>query len=205
MDKIAQKGKKPSKLRLKLRRKRKWTIHRKYTSLGGANGILGNPKSTTVEFTQDGKGRYKEFQNGTIYWFPSTGVHEVHGAILSKWTALGRETGWLGYPVSDEIQDVNDNKKHSDFQHGSIYWSEQTGPMALRAPILALWKELGGETGKLGYPISDETKGPYPKSRYLKFENGSSIYWDEERGAYEVFPLTQANRVIIRNVRRLAA
>jgi len=160
-------------------------------SLGGAEGILGSPRSSEVQFTKDGKGRFKDFQDGTIYWFPTTGVHEVHGAILTKWNALERETGWLGYPVSDEIQDAIGNRKHSDFQHGSIYWSEQTGAMALRAPILALWKDLGGETGKLGYPTSDEKPGTYPKSRYHRFQNGSSIYWDEERGAYEVFPLPE--------------
>jgi hypothetical protein len=165
--------------------RRKHNIQYKYN---GAKDLLGAPKSTQEEVTKDGQGRFKDYQNGTIYWHPSTGCHEVHGAILFKWNAMGRETSWLGYPVSDETHDANGVGRHSKFQNGAIYWSPDTGPHPLRPEILKLWQDLGGETGRLGYPITDELDGPYGGSRYQQFQNGSSIYWDRERGAYEVRP-----------------
>jgi Uncharacterized protein potentially involved in peptidoglycan biosynthesis len=176
------------KSRIERWRHRRHNIQKKYKSLNGAEGILGSAKSAQEEVTKDGQGRFKEYQNGVIYWHPSTGAHEVHGAILYKWNALGRETSWLGYPSSDEMQDANGVGRHTKFQHGSIYWFPDTGPHPLRPEIFKLWQDLGGETGRLGYPITDELDGPYGGSRYQQFQNGSYIYWDRERGAYEVLP-----------------
>ena len=81
---------------------------------------------TTDELaTPDTTGRYNHFANGgSIYWTPSTGGHEVHGAIRVKWAQLGWERGPLGYPTSDEYTIAGGRR--SDFQHGSISWNSAT-------------------------------------------------------------------------------
>ena len=54
-------------------------ILQKYKLLGAEAGFLGYP-TTDELITPDGFGRFNHFQNGSIYWTPDTGAHEVHGA-----------------------------------------------------------------------------------------------------------------------------
>src|SRR5262249_59946455 len=66
-----------------------------------------------------------------IYWTPATGAREAHGAILQRWSALGFERSYLGYPVSDESNWINPANGHpgriSFFQYGQIGWTPQEG------------------------------------------------------------------------------
>ena len=99
-------------------------IRDKYIRLGGPAGFLGYP-ITDETATPDGKGRFNRFQSGVIYWHPAIGAFEVHGAIRDKWAALGWETSFLGYPVSDEHD--SGGGRQSDFQFGSIFWTAGSG------------------------------------------------------------------------------
>lgn len=95
----------------------------KYDALGGCTSLLGAP-ITEERGTPDGVGRYTVFENGSVYWTPSLGAHEVHGRIRDAWAAAGWEAGALGYPISDEVADGDGRR--SDFEHGSIHWSAAT-------------------------------------------------------------------------------
>jgi hypothetical protein len=114
-------------------------ISRKYAELGGAGGVLG---STVASVTPcpDGKGFFRNFQHGVIYWHPALGAHEVHGAILDKWTALGRERSFLGYPMSDQRQGRDPARAghYSHFQRGSIYWHPRAGVQIATLPASAV-------------------------------------------------------------------
>ena len=88
--------------------------------------------------TPDSVGRFNHFRtffadnttaDASIYWTPSTGAHEVHGAIRTNWAQIGWETSYLGYPVSDE-HDANGGRQ-SDFQNGSIFWTAANGTQLL--------------------------------------------------------------------------
>jgi len=63
---------------------------------------LGSP-SSDIEPTIDSKGYYQKFYNGYIFWHPQFGANEVHGGISDKWGQLDRESGALGYPISDNM------------------------------------------------------------------------------------------------------
>lgn len=71
-------------------------IGTKYASLGGCDSFLGKPTTTELT-TPDGIGRYTHFQNGSIYWTPTTGELDF---------LFGRV---------------------SQFQRGFIYYSPATG------------------------------------------------------------------------------
>jgi LGFP repeat len=73
-------------------------IERKYSDLGGEGGFLGK---LTMDLGQcpDGAGYYIHYGGGSIYWSPSTGAHEIHGAIREKWKSMGWERSLLGYPM----------------------------------------------------------------------------------------------------------
>jgi hypothetical protein len=111
-------------------------IRDKYSRFGSSEGGLGYPVSDETG-TPDGKGRFNHFEQGSIYWHPSTGAFEVHGAIRDRWATLGWERSWLGYPTSDEL-DLGDGQggRVSAFQNGSIYWWPDTGARDINNIVL---------------------------------------------------------------------
>ncbi len=78
----------------------------RWHALGGVRSALGYP-SSDEQVLGDGPGRWSAFSGGRIYWSPGTGAHEVRGAILERYRALGGTRGQLGYPVSDELTTPN--------------------------------------------------------------------------------------------------
>jgi uncharacterized protein with LGFP repeats len=101
-------------------------IRQKWASLGWEKSFLGYPK-TDETATPDTIGRYNHFQNGSIYWHPNTGAHEVHGAIRSMWAMNGWEKR-IGYPKTDETPiNSRDNGRYNNFQKGSIGWTPDMG------------------------------------------------------------------------------
>jgi hypothetical protein len=51
----------------------------------------------------DGVGCYRTYERGSIHHHPDTGTWETHGGIRDCWKRLGGESGFLGYPVTDEL------------------------------------------------------------------------------------------------------
>jgi uncharacterized protein with LGFP repeats len=106
-------------------------IHEKWAALGWETSFLGYPTSDEEMDSHGGIGRVSRFQGGAIYWTPETDAHEVHGAILQRWTDLGAEQSYLGYPVTDEGSWIdagrNEEVRISKFQHGEIDWTAKAG------------------------------------------------------------------------------
>lgn len=154
----------------------------KHQQLGGDNGFVGQP-TTEVQLCPDQSGLYQHFQGGSLYWHDGH-LHEIHGAIRDKWATLGWERSPLGYPVTDEMVTPDGTGRYNHFQHGSIYWTPQTGAWEVHGAIREKWAELGWERSWLGYPISDETNFP-EDGKVSVFEHGS-IYWWPDTGAIEL-------------------
>jgi uncharacterized protein with LGFP repeats/methionine-rich copper-binding protein CopC len=93
----------------------------------GAEGALGYPLTDELG-TPDGRGRFNHFERGSVYWTPTTGAHEVHGAIRDYWASIGWERSWLGYPVSDEYGVPGG--RANDFEFGRVRWDAGTGQVA---------------------------------------------------------------------------
>ena len=91
----------------------------KYYSLGGPSGWLG-AALTGINTCPDGVGKYQHYANGSIYWHPQTGAHEVHGLIRVRWSSLGWEKSFLGYPLTDESKCPDGVGRYNHFQGGSI-------------------------------------------------------------------------------------
>jgi hypothetical protein len=158
----------------------------KYTALGGPTGFLGFPL-TSETTTPDGHGRYNHFQNGSIYWHPSLGAFEIHGAIRSKWASLGWER--YGYPMTDESHTFDGTGRFNHFRgftadghinDSSIYWSPGTGAHEVHGDIRSTWAGLGWETSFLGYPLSDEYSAG--QGRRSDFQSGN-ITWTTGMGS----------------------
>jgi uncharacterized protein with LGFP repeats len=155
----------------------------KWISLGAEQSFLGYPITDETP-TPDGIGSYNHFQGGSIYWSLNTDAYEVHGAIRDKWSSLGAEQFYLGYPTTDETSTPDGIGRFNHFERGSIYWTPSIGAYEVQGGIWGKWISLGAERSYLGYPITDEidfTEG----GRVSVFEHGS-IYWWPDTGTIEL-------------------
>ncbi|MFQ5823938.1 MAG: hypothetical protein ACE5JB_07780 [bacterium] len=178
------------------------SIDEKYAQLGGPTGFLGSPKNGEQPAANGGK--FRHYQGGSIYWHPSTGAYELHGAILAKWNEMGAEQGFMGYPLSDELKAQDGIGRYQMFQGGTILWTAKTGAHEMHGEILKKYKALGAYNSVLGYPKTDTYWSPNEKPLW-KFSNltliiewlgqdflnpknnlEGSIWWTQETGAHEV-------------------
>ncbi|MEU1985229.1 alpha/beta hydrolase-fold protein [Nocardia sp. NPDC019395] len=125
----------------------------------GGQGFEGGPARYPVGpevKTPNRDGAVQSFEGGPFYFSPATGAHRVEGLILGKYSELGFENSWLGFPAAPELP-LKDFGRFSRFEGGNIYWSPLSGAWAVRnGPIMDAWRDAGFENGRLGFPISDE-------------------------------------------------
>jgi uncharacterized protein with LGFP repeats len=158
-------------------------IDDKYAALGGPRGFLGPPVDEGAGDqempTASGRGRCRDYRNGSIYWSPQTGAFEVHGLIRVAWARLRGEGGFLGFPLTDETGTPDGRGRFNHFQGGSIYWTPQTGAHEVHGAIRNEWQRLGWERSRLGYPRSDERPLPDGRGRVSEFEGGHILWWPD--------------------------
>ena len=156
-------------------------IQKSWGTQGWERGPLGYP--TTDEIALTGRpGAFQEFQDGVIYWSPSTGAHWVSGGIADAWTAQGAERGRLGLPTSDRF-DLRSGVSFNRFQGGAVYSSTSTGAHAVLGAIHDSWGAQGWEHGPLGLPTSDETALVGRTGAYNTFQHGA-VYSSPSTGTH---------------------
>lgn len=97
-------------------------IRTKWAALGWEKSVLGYP--TTDELNAgSGKGRFNNFQNGTIIWKSgSAEAFAVYGLIYAKWGEQKWDVGELGFPVTDETETPDRSGRYNHFENNaSIY------------------------------------------------------------------------------------
>jgi uncharacterized protein with LGFP repeats/L,D-peptidoglycan transpeptidase YkuD (ErfK/YbiS/YcfS/YnhG family) len=153
-------------------------IANKYTAMGGQLGP-GNPTSNEVGGLRNG-GAYQSFQRGSIAWSPSTGARLLTGAIRQKWQQLGSERGPLGYPTSEEVAGLAYGGAYQSFEGGAVLWSPASGAHVVSGGIRSAWVSQGSQSGKLGYPTTEEYVIPGGVAQDYQ---GGRIVWSPSTGA----------------------
>jgi uncharacterized protein with LGFP repeats len=120
-------------------------------------------------------GYYRNYQGGAVIWTPANGAMVSHGAIRSRWSALGFENGVLGYPTTDEVGGLRNGGVYQNYEGGAIIWSPATGAHSSMGAIRQRWQQLGFETGVLGYPTTETIGGLRNGGSYQNYENGAII------------------------------
>ncbi|MGY1748095.1 hypothetical protein [Modestobacter sp. SYSU DS0511] len=156
-------------------------ITRAHEASGGDAGPLGPPVEAQACGLRDG-GCARQFTNGWIYWTAATGARQVTGPVLTRWTALGRETGTLGYPATDPACTAAGCTQA--FQRGSL-----AGPVGAQAWVLsgAVRDRWTGSAlaGTVGFPTGDTFCGLPSGGCAQHFQRGS-VYWQPSVGAFTV-------------------
>jgi uncharacterized protein with LGFP repeats len=88
---------------------------------------LGQP-DRVEQPTPDGRGRFTDFEHGSIYSSPVTGTHEVSGPILATWRGRGAERSALGLPTGDAHAVVGGQVQ--SFEHGTLRLTAATGTVS---------------------------------------------------------------------------
>lgn len=155
-------------------------INARYSELGGASSWLGFPTSGE-KTTPDGVGRYVHFENGSIYWTPSTGAQAIPRDMFEHWGTTGYETGKLGYPTGEAVE--TNGGLVQEFQKGYVVRTPEGDNHWLTGVIADKYGELDTVNSTLGYPASDEIK--INGGAFQEFDNGY-LYWSPSTGAHVI-------------------
>ncbi|MGN6611836.1 MAG: LGFP repeat-containing protein [Angustibacter sp.] len=137
---------------------------------GGEHGVLGYPVSNLVV---DGSKWLQLFEHGALADTPSSTTCLVSQGRFDHWTALGREKGVLGYPVSD--QQVSGSSWVQLFENGALADTASSVTTHVFGPAYRRWLALDRERGVLGYPVraqTDEVRSGHGQ----RFERGQ-LWW----------------------------
>lgn len=168
-------------------------IDQRYESEPELQELLGAPVADEVN--DDGT-YYREYERGQLYWTETTGVHETHGDIHTKYAENGSYEA-LGAPMTDECSTADGVGQYNHFTgtddtdgDASIYWHPDTGAVIVYGPVHGHWANAGWEGGTYGYPTTDTAATSDKPGTYNHFTGGdgygASIYWSPESGAHGV-------------------
>lgn len=132
----------------------KGSIGRTWESLGGPLSGLGYP--STDEYATANGSVTQSFQYGQIVYSPATGSHVILGGIGATWISIGGPNSAIGFPTTNEITGLTGGGAKQHFQYGDIVWWPGAGTKTITGGIRVWWDAQGAETGRLGYPTSNE-------------------------------------------------
>lgn len=123
--------------------------------------------------TPDGRGRFASYENGHIYWTPTTGARPIPKLLFESYAKLGYEAGPLGYPVREHtvIPDTGDIQA---FEGGILYRKYGQDGFYVRGAIGAQYARTGYEKGPLGWPTANEIT--FPGGASQDYEGGVLIW-----------------------------
>ncbi len=156
-------------------------ILQRWIATGASGGGLGLPVSGDTPVSG---GFVVHFQRGSVWWSPSTGAHDVRGAINERYRATGGPS-YMGFPVRGDSPDRVPGVWYSNFQHGDIVWSAGTGAQVVRGAILQNWLAVGASGGVLGLPVTSDAVAPGGAGYLVAFQRGT-VYWSPATGARRV-------------------
>jgi L,D-peptidoglycan transpeptidase YkuD (ErfK/YbiS/YcfS/YnhG family) len=160
-----------------------------YYSAWAANGMgagmLGYPV-TNERCTQSGSGCFQQFQRGYAAWVPGVGTTLLVGIYSSVWVNSGGESGRLGLPIAAEACGLVSSGCFQRFSGGNIYWNAGNGAFAVYGGYAQTWGQYGRETGRLGYPVSNERCGLSGPGCVQSFQGGY-VYWASGIGFHSVY------------------
>ncbi|MCH9669733.1 MAG: hypothetical protein K0U80_18020 [Actinomycetia bacterium] len=161
---------------------------------GGRLGPLGAAVGEPYPIGADGLAQ--DFVNGKIFYSPATGANVVTGQVLAKYESVGGPEGDLGFPITSEVDGgVALASRMSTFAADDkplIFWTPDHGAVIVRGPMRIAWEKLGGATGEIGVPKSDQTQNGEVITQTF---GGGSISWNSETKKFSTEPAKFASQL----------
>ncbi len=146
-----------------------------HEAIGGVRSPIHYPVTDLLP-VGDGRGKVQWFEDGFLWYSPTTGAQALWGTILGRFAENGHVEGYLKYPRSS-IKAVGDGRgAFAKFENGDIYGSLTTPAHQVHGAVLTYYLSRGGPTGALGYPLSELDPSGTAGGRYQRFEGGRIVY-----------------------------
>jgi uncharacterized protein with LGFP repeats len=167
-------------------------INMAWRAAGGPSGTLGAKQGD--QYPVGGDGLAQNFDGGKIFFSNATGANAVNNDILGKYESLGGPGGSLGFPIANEadggLRPASRIGLFSAADKPVIFWTQSHGAIVVRGAMRAAWDKLGGATGRLAAPISDQTvTGDVVSQRFT----GGQISWNQAKNTFSSQPANLAS------------
>jgi uncharacterized protein with LGFP repeats len=166
-------------------------INMAWRAAGGSSGPLGAKQGD--QYSVSGDGLAQNFDSGKIFFSPATGANAVENDILTKYESLGGPGGPLGFPIANEadggLRPASRIIPFSATDKPVIFWTQAHGAIVVRGAMKAAWDKLGGATGKLGAPMSDQSVAGNVVSQ--RFTAGQ-VSWNRAKNTFSTQPANLA-------------
>ena len=163
-------------------------IRTRWLASGAEHGPWGYP--TSNEYPA-GQGRAQKYQNGTIYWSPSTGAHTTTpGEIEKRYVQLGAAAGPLGLPLGDQV--TNGVFRWQEFSNGYLILSPTTGTKMIDTGSYREWRE---NPGRFGWPVQDSWIDAH--GVHTVFQKQETIWDPRTKELYSGITVDQKTAIII--------
>jgi uncharacterized protein with LGFP repeats len=167
-------------------------INMAWRAAGGPSGPLGAKQGD--QYPVGGDGLAQNFDGGKVFFSPATGANAVENDILAKYESLGGPGGALGFPIANEtdggLKPASRLSPFSATDKPVIFWTQDHGAIVVRGAMKAAWDKLGGATGKLRAPMSDQTvTGDMVTQRFA----GGQIAWNQAKNTFSSQPANLAS------------
>ncbi|MCF2526527.1 hypothetical protein [Yinghuangia soli] len=141
-------------------------LRRYWEANGGIAGPLGYPNGYSYYWPGA-----IQFQKGIVFWNPndpSFKTRSLTGKIAETFRAQVPAPTLADAPTSELTTTPDGKAQYITFPKFTIYSTPEGGAVALSPGVLAVWQELGGLGGPLGYPTTRPGQ-PYAS---IAFQNG---------------------------------
>jgi hypothetical protein len=160
-----------------------WFISHKYNALRPALNLGG--KIGGINFDASTSTSTQNYQHGLIMYTEGYGVaFEMHGVIWERYKSDASVRINIGTLISDEINAARPGAKKSLFTKGGIYWSGQTGAVAVMGYIYLKYEHFKESAHPIGLPkagVVDISGG-----EMQEFQFGRMYYRQGAASAFEV-------------------
>ena len=131
-----------------------------------------NNNGTKIEWYQ--------FENGYIVGNNNKGWYISSGKSREVWQKSGFESGSLGFPKSNIIEDKENKLFHQAYEGGAIIWNDEIEPISIKKDPYNKWKKY---SNLLGLPVAGWKNNNGTKIEWYQFENGY-IVGNNNKGWY---------------------
>lgn len=163
-------------------------IRTRWLASGAEHGPWGYP--TSNEYPA-GQGRAQKYQNGTIYWSPSTGAHTTTpGEIEKRYVQLGAAAGPLGLPTAEQITDGD--TRWQEFSNGYLLHCPTTGTKMIDTESFRDWTK---NRQRFGWPVKDSWIDAH--GFHTVFQKQETIWDPRTKELYSGITVDQKTAIII--------
>jgi LGFP repeat len=150
-------------------------IQQRYTHLGSE----GSPLGATVGAMHNTKhGEIQHYTHGRMYRTAHTDPKYLTGHVLSRYRELGELSSPLGAPTSDVGPTADHHGTRARFDQGGIYQRGAKTAYGIWGAVDRRWRDLGGVTGSLAYPVADQARTRSATGQVARFEGGLIMWAD---------------------------